>query len=180
MSSSPKVEKINAGRFARNCRNLFYFAFFVGVLSKLFRFFLLLLSLSCRRFGVTREKIFCRENITSFISLCRGIIIIIHPQRATFAELFFILSLDDNSAHARDGSFCQRAREYIQRERERLIAHNTHTKHTHFFSSLCGDRDELNGLLFIGAFFCLFRRREQQQQREKKRNSRGFWRQLQR
>ena len=101
--------------------------------------------------------------------------------RARPSPLFFILSLDDNSAHARDGSFCQRAREYIQRERERLIAHNTHTKHTHFFSSLCGDkRDELNGLLFIGAFFCLFRRREQQQQREKKRNSRGFWRQLQR
>ena len=108
--------------------------------------------------------------------------------RARPSPLFFILSLDDNSAHARDatdknGSFCQRAREHIQRERERTFDRTTHTQHTHFFSSLCGDkRDELNGLLFIGAFFCLFRRREQQQQREKKRkrNSRGFWRQLQR
>ena len=139
MSSSPKVEKINAGRFARNCRNLFYFAFFVGVLSKLFRFFLLLLSLSCRRFGVTREKIFCRENITSFISLCRGIIIIIHP-RATFAVIFYSLSRRQQRTRVRDAkqiktalSVSARESTSRERERERLIAHNTHNTHTFFF-----------------------------------------------
>jgi hypothetical protein len=146
----------------------------------------------CRRFGVAREDFLPRKytRVFLFLSLCRGIIII-HPP-ARYLRRYFLFSLSRRQQTDKNGikvvpfftalSLSARARAHPERERE--FDRTSHTQNTHIFlSSLCGDRDELNGLLFIGAFFCLFRRRreQQQQQREKKRKriSRG-WRQLQR
>ena len=89
-----------------------------GVLSNSLSLFSCWFSLSCRRFGVTREKIFCRENITSFyFSLSRD-----HHHHSPAARdlrrvIFYSLSRRQQRTRERRLFLSARARVHPERER---------------------------------------------------------------